>query len=128
MTGNVSREPGLGPDDAVLHERSRPLDAIFAPRTIAVVGATEKAGSVGRTILENLIGNPFGRRIFPVNPNRPDVLGIKAYARPADVPGPIDLAVVVRPTDATTRRSGGSTRSNCSATSSASATTRLRST
>ena len=66
MTGDESKEPGPVWDDAVLHVRSRPLDAIFTPRSIAVVGATEKAGSVGRTILENLIGGSFGRKIFPV--------------------------------------------------------------
>ena len=67
LAGADSREPRL------------PLDAIFAPRTVAVIGATEKPGSVGRTILWNLISNPFGGTVYPVNPNRPNVLGIKAY-------------------------------------------------
>ena len=39
---------------------ARPLDAIFAPRNVAVIGATDKAGSVGRTMLWNLISSPFG--------------------------------------------------------------------
>jgi acetyltransferase len=56
----------------------RPLDAIFAPRNVAVVGATDKAGSVGRTILWNLLSSPFGGAVFPINPRRPRVLGIKA--------------------------------------------------
>ena len=46
MTKDIPKGSGLGPDDAILHARSQPFDAIFAPRTIAVVGATEKAGSV----------------------------------------------------------------------------------
>ena len=78
-------------------EARRPLDAIFAPRAVAVIGATEKAGSVGRTILWNLISNPFGGTVYPVNPKRPNVLGIKAYPTIADVPEPVDLAVVVTP-------------------------------
>ncbi|MCC7519210.1 MAG: bifunctional acetate--CoA ligase family protein/GNAT family N-acetyltransferase [Verrucomicrobiae bacterium] len=78
------------------HER-QPLHAIFAPRTVAVIGATEKAGTVGRTILWNLISNPFNGTVFPVNPTRPAVLGIKAYPRIADVPERVDLAVVVTP-------------------------------
>ena len=55
------------------------LEACFAPQNVAVIGATEKPGSVGRTLLRNLISSPFGGTVFPVNPNRPSVLGIKAY-------------------------------------------------
>src|ERR1700730_8728858 len=97
MTGDVPKEPSLVPNDAILHAGRQPLDAIFSPRTIAVVGATEKAGSVGRTILGNLIGNSFGRKIFPVHQNGRDVLGGRASPRVSDVPEPIDLAVIVTP-------------------------------
>ena len=62
------------------------LDAIFEPRTVAVIGATETPGSVGRTVLWNLISNPFGGTVFPVNPKRPNVMGIKAYPSIKDVP------------------------------------------
>jgi acetyltransferase len=81
----------------VLKAGGNALDAIFAPRNVAVVGATEKAGSVGRTILWNLISSPFGGTVFPVNPNRPSVLGIKAYSSITSVPDQIDLAVIVTP-------------------------------
>ena len=81
----------------VLGTAGRPLDAIFAPRNVAVIGATEKAGSVGRTILWNLISSPFGGTVFPVNPNHPSVLGIKTYPGISAVPDPIDLAVIVTP-------------------------------
>ncbi|NUN94078.1 MAG: bifunctional acetate--CoA ligase family protein/GNAT family N-acetyltransferase [Verrucomicrobiae bacterium] len=80
-----------------LRYERRPLSAIFAPRTVAVIGATEKAGTVGRTILWNLISNPFNGTVFPVNPTRPAVLGIKAYPRIGDVPERVDLAVIVTP-------------------------------
>lgn len=73
------------------------LNAIFKPENVAVIGATEKAGSVGRTILRNLITNPFGGTIFPVNPKRPNVLGIQAYKTVLDIPVAIDLAVIVTP-------------------------------
>ena len=46
----------------VFRYQHQPLDAIFAPQNVAVIGATEKPGSVGRTILWNLISNPFGGR------------------------------------------------------------------
>lgn len=71
------------------------LNAIFNPQTVAVIGATETPGSVGRTVLWNLISNPFGGTIYPVNLKRPNVLGIKAYPSVKDVPEPVDLAVVV---------------------------------
>ncbi|MBW4522050.1 MAG: bifunctional acetate--CoA ligase family protein/GNAT family N-acetyltransferase [Scytolyngbya sp. HA4215-MV1] len=74
-----------------------PLDAIFAPKTVAVIGATDRLGSVGRTVLWNLISSPFGGTVFPVNPTRQSVLGIKAYPSIADVPEPVDLALVVTP-------------------------------
>ena len=74
-----------------------PLDAIFSPRSVAVIGATEREGSVGRTILWNLITNSFGGTVFPVNLKRPNVLGIKAYPTILDVPDEIDLAVIVTP-------------------------------
>src|SRR5580765_1774258 len=75
----------------------RPLDAIFAPRNVAVIGATDKAGSVGRTMLWNLVRHPFGGAVFPVNPQRPSVLGIKAYPTIEAVPDAVDLAVIVTP-------------------------------
>ncbi|MCU0512623.1 MAG: bifunctional acetate--CoA ligase family protein/GNAT family N-acetyltransferase [Anaerolineae bacterium] len=73
------------------------LDKIFKPNNVAIIGATEKEGSVGRTIIKNLITNPFGGTIFPVNPKRPNVLGIQAYKTVGDIPYAIDLAIIVTP-------------------------------
>jgi acetyltransferase len=82
----------------ILHtERINPLDVIFAPKTVAIIGASEKPGSVGRTLLWNLITNPFNGTVFPINPKRNSVLGIKAYATIFDVPEKIDLAVIATP-------------------------------
>jgi len=75
----------------------RSLQPIFSPKTVAVIGATEKAGSVGRTVLWNLISSPFGGTVFPINPKRENILGIKAYQGIKDIPDPIDLAVIVTP-------------------------------
>ena len=55
------------------------LEAFFAPQNMAVIGATEKAGSIGRTLVRNLISSPFGGTVFPVNPKRRSVLGIKVH-------------------------------------------------
>jgi acetyltransferase len=89
--------PMLDPAHDVLHYGRQSLDVIFAPRTVAVIGATETAGSVGRTIVWNLISTPFGGTVFPVNPKHASILGIKAYPSVAAVPEAVDLAVVVTP-------------------------------
>jgi len=78
-------------------KREHPLDVFFTPNNIAVLGATEAPGSVGRTTLWNLISSPFGGTVFPVNPKRNSVLGIKAYPSITAVPEQCDLAVVVTP-------------------------------
>ena len=73
------------------------LQAFFTPQSVAVIGATDKAGSIGRTLVRNLISSPFGGTVFPINPKRRSVLGIKALPRIRDVPDPIDLAIVATP-------------------------------
>ncbi len=85
------------PAHDLLRYQPRPLDAIFAPKNVAVIGATEKPDSVGRTIVWNLISSPFGGAIFPVNPKRSSILGIKAYPQISAVPDQVDLAVIVTP-------------------------------
>ena len=89
----------LAPDPSsdFLHVERQPLDAFFHPRSIAVIGATEKEGSVGRTILWNLLSSPFGGTVYPVNPTRPAILGVKAYPSIAAIGEPVDLAVIVTP-------------------------------
>ena len=82
---------------ADLREDRHPLDALFHPSSIAVIGATEKEGSVGRTILWNLLSSPFGGTVYPVNPTRPAILGVKAYSSIGAIGEPVDLAVIVTP-------------------------------
>lgn len=72
-----------------------PFAAFFAPRSVAVVGATEAAGSVGRALLENLAS--FEGKVFPVNPKRITVLGRRAFPCLAALPETADLAVIVTP-------------------------------
>ncbi|MGA3172664.1 MAG: acetate--CoA ligase family protein, partial [Chthoniobacteraceae bacterium] len=80
------------------HRPQRPaLEAMFHPRTVAVIGATETEKSVGRIVLENLMAQPFGGVVYPVNPRRPLVLGLRAYKSVRDIHGSIDLAVVCTP-------------------------------
>lgn len=72
-----------------------PLEAFFHPRSVALIGATEREGSVGRAIWENLHG--FSGEVFPVNAKRPEVFGVKAFPNLAALPEVPDLVVVVTP-------------------------------
>ncbi|HUJ21843.1 MAG TPA: bifunctional acetate--CoA ligase family protein/GNAT family N-acetyltransferase [Bryobacteraceae bacterium] len=89
--------PGSESAHDILGLRRRPLDVFFSPQNVAVIGATETPASVGRTIVWNLINSPFGGTVFPVNPKRPSILGIRAYPNIAAVPDKVDLAVIVTP-------------------------------
>ncbi|MCT9096814.1 acetate--CoA ligase alpha subunit [Haloarchaeobius sp. HME9146] len=71
------------------------LTGLFAPERVAVVGATDREGSVGRAILENL--RSFDGDVVAVNPSRDEVLGETCYDDLQGVPDPVDLAVVVVP-------------------------------
>ena len=73
------------------------LDAMFNPDSVAVIGATERAGTVGRTVLYNLLNPAFHGKVYPVNPQRSEILGTKAYKSIREVPGPIDLAILATP-------------------------------
>ena len=74
-----------------------PLDVFFAPRSVAVVGATEREGAAGRRVLWNLLGSPFGGTVFPVTAESAHVLGVKAYPSVADIGQPVELAVIAGP-------------------------------
>jgi CoA binding domain len=66
---------------------------LFRPRNVAVIGATERPGTVGRAILGNPISSPFGGAVLPVNPKHASVIGIKAYPSIREATGEADLAV-----------------------------------
>jgi len=78
----------------------RNLDKMFAPRSIAVIGATDKPHSVGAALMTNLLRAGFTGPIVPVNPHAQAVHGIMAYADIASVPLTPDLAVIATPPDA----------------------------
>jgi acetyltransferase len=73
------------------------LDSIFRPRSVAVIGATDREGSVGCSTFLNLINSSFQGKVYPVNPRRSEVLAHRAYSRIADIPESVDLAVIVTP-------------------------------
>ncbi len=92
MTENIF-DPSLN----ILQTRHSALDAVFTPKSVALIGATEKQGSVGRTILINLKEASFTGDIFPVNPKHKTILGLSAYPCISETPKPVDLAVIATP-------------------------------
>ena len=96
----MKRSKSADPAHDVLGYERQKLDAIFRPASVAVIGATERPGSVGRTIMWNLVSSPFGGTVFPVSSRRSSVLGIKAYPSVSEVPARVDLAVIVAPAPA----------------------------
>ena len=77
----------------------RELEVFFRPRSVAVIGATDRQGHVGRSVLWNLISSPFGGTVYPVNPKKNSVLGIKAYPGVRSLPEVAELAVIVTPAE-----------------------------
>ena len=73
------------------------LDAMFAPRSVAVIGATDRPATVGRTILENLLQGKFHGKVYAVNAKHTEVLGLKSYPHIGDVPEAVDMAVIATP-------------------------------
>jgi acetyltransferase len=81
----------------VLGYGRNPLDSFFEPASVAVIGATEKVGSVGRTVFWNLISSPFGGTVYPVNQKRASILGVRAYPNLAALPETPELVVIATP-------------------------------
>ena len=71
------------------------IKLFFEPNSVALVGATDRAGAVGRTVLENLLVARDKRKIYPVNPNKDTILDLKCYPGLGSIPEPPGLAVIV---------------------------------
>ncbi|MGA8660472.1 MAG: bifunctional acetate--CoA ligase family protein/GNAT family N-acetyltransferase [Chthoniobacterales bacterium] len=87
--------PRLVTAENILRPKRPLMEAIFAPGSIAVVGASETAGSVGQKLMENM--RPFPGIVYPVNPKRASVFGITAFPTIAAIGQEIDLAVIATP-------------------------------
>lgn len=80
-----------------MSEAPRSLDPVFSPRSIAVVGASRNRGSIGFSLVHNLVLQQFDGAIFPVNPQATSIHSLKAYPTLSAIPDPVDLAVIAVP-------------------------------
>lgn len=76
---------------------SRSLDAFFLPRSVAVIGASRERGTIAGEVLHNVVSYGFNGPVYPVNPSAEFVQSILAYHSVTEIPGPVDLAIVVVP-------------------------------
>jgi len=70
---------------------------LFYPESIAVIGATSAEGKLGYNVFRNLLFHKFSGKLYPINPKSDEVQGVKAYRNITEVPGPVDLAIVLVP-------------------------------
>jgi acetate---CoA ligase (ADP-forming) len=73
------------------------FDAIFSPSSVAVIGASSKPGKVGHDIFKNILQGGFQGVLYPVNPRADSVACVKCYSSIAEIPGPVDLAMIILP-------------------------------
>lgn len=83
-----------------MEKHRKSLDGIFRPESVAVVGASDKPGNIGREIVHNLIEFEFQGPVFPVNPRLRTLHSLKVYRSVQDIPDPVDLAIIVVPKEA----------------------------
>jgi len=73
------------------------LDMFFNPGSVAVIGASENPKKLGHRILLNVVNGGYKGAIYPINPTAKEILGLKCYPSVSDIPGPLDMAVIVIP-------------------------------
>ena len=73
------------------------VKALFEPNSVAVVGASSKEGKIGYEIISNVINYGFDGEVYPVNPSEDEIMGKKCYDSVLDIPGDVDMAVIVVP-------------------------------
>ena len=87
----------IDPSQNFIDRYPHPLDPLFHPATVAVIGAKDDPGTVGSTIMTNLLSGSFRGKVVPINPKRSQVWGLKAYPSVLSLSERIDLAVIVTP-------------------------------
>lgn len=73
------------------------LDKIFRPKTIAAIGASNREGTVGYALMENLLNGGFEGKVFPVNLKHREVQGVESFKHVGDIPEKVDLAIIATP-------------------------------
>ncbi|WP_047552753.1 bifunctional acetate--CoA ligase family protein/GNAT family N-acetyltransferase [Methylotenera sp. G11] len=73
------------------------LKPLFAPKSVAVFGASDQTDSVGKIVFHNMLQSGYQGALYPINPNHPKIQGHQSYASIAQIPEPVDLAIIATP-------------------------------
>ena len=82
-----------------MEKRWSAMEAIFNPKAVAVIGASDNPGKLGSHVMKSLIQGRYPGKIYPVNPGKDEILGIKTYPSLFQVPDSVDLSIIVLPAE-----------------------------
>lgn len=88
---------GMDPSQNIWQGRQQPLDTLFRPKSVALVGASASSGSVGKTLMQNLLQKTYKGKVYAVNPNRKKLMGVSCCGSVKKIGEPVDLAVIATP-------------------------------
>ncbi len=77
--------------------REHVLEKFFNPQAVAIVGASQKEGSIGNILVKNLLAEPYAGKVYPINPRHQEILGLPAFPSLTAIGAPVDLAVIAIP-------------------------------
>jgi acyl-CoA synthetase (NDP forming) len=75
------------------------VENIFSPTSVAIIGASNREGSVGNAVIVNILSGGFTGKLYPINPSSDTIIGLKCYKNILDIDYPIDLAVIITPSN-----------------------------
>ena len=75
------------------------LKSLISPSSVAVLGASNRVGSVGNAVITNILSGGFSGRVFPINPSSDTILGMRCYSSILDIEHHIDLAIIITPSE-----------------------------
>jgi 3-hydroxypropionyl-CoA synthetase (ADP-forming) len=91
----ILREKPLDNPISTAEPNIKHMEKFFYPRSVAVVGASATPGKVGYSVLDSIAKHEFKGEVYPINPTRSEIMGLKAYKSLEDIGKPVDLVVVV---------------------------------
>ena len=86
-----------------MEKRWTAMEAIFNPKAVAVIGASDNPGKLGSHVMRSLIEGRYPGKIFPVNPGKDEILGLKTYPSLLQIPDAVDLSIIVLPAESVPR-------------------------
>jgi acetyl-CoA synthetase (ADP-forming) len=88
-----------GEEEKSMEKESEAMEALFTPRSVAVIGASDNPGKLGSHVMRSLTEGKYPGKIFPVNPGKNEIMGIKTYPSLFQIPESIDLSIIVLPAE-----------------------------